>query len=110
MQIVFRLRRDVERSVRGQCYEGNDPREHRVPVEDAIADTAGSRVDAEIGPERLKEVFVGSKRDATYDVSESCPEEDTQQDARYAEDNVEEPTPDWIAHVRAQFDANAAKH
>ena len=74
IQIVFRFGGDVERAVRGKRDQRDHAGEYRVPVEDAV-ERARTVVHAEVGPERLKKVLVGGKRDAAHDVAQGRAEE-----------------------------------
>jgi hypothetical protein len=91
--------------VRGQGEQRDHAGENGIPVKDA-----GIGAGAEVGPERFDEVAIGSERNAADDISQGSAEKDGEEQTGDAEDEIEEPRPHRIRHVRAQFNADAAQH
>src|SRR5208337_1379458 len=105
VQPSFRLGRKVQRSMNGECYQCDHATDDGVPVENAVL-----LAHAPVGPQGFEEVTVGMERNAADHVAQCRAEEDSQQDAGQAEDNVEESFPHLVLDVRAELDADGAQH
>ena len=84
----------------GQCRNRGERHADRVPIQDAWI-----RVDLEVRPKGREETPTGLHRDSTNHVSQCCPEEHGEHQARDAESRPPKLDPKRMVHVVLKLDA-----